>query len=148
MLQAIQLKPIQATEFEELFAKYKAALITVIEDTFGWDEGFQRERFRTRFDLSWFNWVDIGDRRVGYICYWEKASEIHISLLIIDAKERGLGFGRKAMAYLHAEAHKRNCRVTLSSFRKNVEAIKFYEGLGYVAAGGDEHFLDMILNVP
>ena len=117
---------------KDLFERYRSALKTVVEDSFGWDEIFQRKRSKDRYEADWFHWIENEGIRIGYVCYCVKGLEIHVSLLIIDEDKRSLGHGRMVMERIHSEARKRNCSVTLSSFRKNSSAIKFYEKVGYV----------------
>lgn len=148
MQRIVRLTPVASGHEQELFVRYKSALMAVIHGAFGWDEAFQRERFETCYERDWFYWIEINGSRIGYICYWSKASEMHVSLLIVDDAERGRGYGRNAMEYVHAMARQQGCRITLSSFRENVSAIKFYEKLGYAIVGGDEHFIDMELGAP
>ena len=127
------------SNLDEAFVKYKQALSPVIEEAFGWDEKFQLERFRSRYELSWFSWVFIDGERVGFVCYYVKASDLHLSLLVIDPDKRDRGLGRRVMEHLQSLAS----RVTLSSFRNNYAAVRFYESLGYRIVGGDEHFVDL-----
>lgn len=80
---------------------------------------------------------------MGFLCFWQKSQEVHISLLVIDSDKRKLGHGHLVMEYLHKKARDQGCKVTLSSFRKNQSAIRFYKSIGYEISGGDEHFVDM-----
>ncbi len=144
----IKFVPVKSTDRESIFLKYKSALIEIVEETFGWDESFQNERFKTHYEPDWFFWVETNAERVGYICFFKKEAEIHLSLLIVDAEKRDRGYGRLAMIHLHELARLDDRKVTLSSFRRNVEAIKFYKRLGYIEIGGDEHFVDMALPTP
>ncbi len=148
MHSSVEFIPINSQDHADLYAKYRSALLDVIENTFGWNEEFQQERFKNRYELDWFHWIEVSNVRVGYICFFEKASEIHLSLLIVDAESRDRGNGRLAMNHLHALARADRRMVTLSSFRKNAGAINFYERLGYIATGGDENFIDMVLAAP
>jgi len=141
-------KPILPEDENALFERYKSAMKPVVEDSFGWDEVFQRERFKNRYETDWFHWIENEGTRIGYICFCIKESEVHVSLLIIDQDKRSLGYGRMVMERIHSEVRKRNCSVTLSSFRNNSSAIRFYEKAGYRVVGGDEHFLDMELVAP
>ena len=135
-----------ANDLPVAYSKFRSAMIAIIDEAFGWNEEFQNERFRNRYDLNWFYWVEIESERIGYICIHEKSLEIHISLLIVEPEERNLGYGRLTMAHIHKQARQRGCKVTLSSFRNNESAIRFYEKLGYTIVGGDEHFVDMAKN--
>lgn len=148
MKRLFEFKPVSSSDSEELFALYKSALKSIVEETFGWDEAFQRERFKSRYDQTWFHWIEDRGDNVGFVCYWRKTNELHLSLLIIVEDKRNIGYGQAVMERLHAEARRQNGFVTLSSFRKNLSAIKFYEKLRYSVVGGDDHFVDMKLDAP
>lgn len=62
-----------------------------LEEAFGWNEDFQLDRFQSRYEPSWFHGIIVDGSRVGYICYWQKPSEIHVLLLIIDSNTRNFG---------------------------------------------------------
>lgn len=144
----IKFSSVSDAEREALYRGYKTALLPIVEATFGWNEEFQRERFYSRYELNWFQWLEHAGKRIGYICYWSKNSEIHLSLLIVEPGYRSQGCGQLVMTQLHERARTQHSKVTLSSFRKNTGAVKFYERLGYKEIGGDEHFVDMILEQP
>ena len=147
-MSSIEFNKIDSLDRDAVYESYKDALFPVIENTFGWNEAFQRERFQTSYQLNWFHWIELSEKRIGYICYWEKANEIHLSLLIINSDARSEGYGTLVMNRLHEIARAKRSKVTLSSFRNNTGAIKFYERLGYKVIGGDEHFVDMVLETP
>lgn len=143
----IHLSKMQSADLEEAFLLYSNALSEVIEKTFGWDEGFQRNRFQSKYDLDWFHWIDVDSQRVGYVCFYETKLELHVSLLIIYNELRGQLFGKRAMEALHQRARQNSCRITLSSFKNNVGAIRFYQNLGYEIIGEDSHFYEMALKI-
>jgi uncharacterized protein (DUF952 family)/GNAT superfamily N-acetyltransferase len=143
--QVVRFTAVGSEDRESLFLKYKSAFFKLIEDSFGWDEKFQRERFESRYEQDWFRWIEANDQCVGYVCYWTSATELHVALLVIDEDMRGRGYGNQVMQRLHREALKQLLKIKLSSFRKNAAAVKFYKKLGYVTTGEDDHFLDMEL---
>ncbi len=51
------------------------------------------------------------------------------------------------MLHLHNQARESGRKITLSSFKKNEGAIRFYETLGYKIIGSDENFVDMAFTV-
>lgn len=143
VLDEIRLTPFVSEDLKAAFQLYEETLRSVVDRAFGWEDGFQRERFASRYELSWFHWVEASANRVGYVCFFEKSDELHMSLLIIDPKFQGRSFGRKVMSLLQNRAKQSSKRVTLSSFKKNEAAISFYQKLGYQITGEDEHFVDL-----
>ena len=144
----LQIIPMLNSDLESAFSFYKTSLEEVISKTFGWNEEFQRNRFWSRYQLDWFHWIEADMERLGYICFYQSSLEIHISLIIILPEKQRCSYGRQAMLHLHDQARQSGRKVTLSSFKENVSAIRFYETLGYKIVGSDEHFVDMELTDP
>lgn len=133
------------SDHNEAFLLYKAALKPIVEEAFGWDENFQKDRFRNKYEPSWFHWIEANSQRVGYVCFFETASELHVSLLIIFDDFRNKKYGRNIMETLQQRAFQKSLKVTLSSFKNNTGAIRFYKNMGYDINAEDAYFYDMIL---
>jgi len=134
------------SDHNEAFLLYKAALKAVIEDAFGWNEDFQKDRFRDKYEPSWLYWIEANSQRVGYVCFFETPSELHVSLLIIFDDFRNKMYGRNIMETLQQRAFQKSLKVTLSSFKNNTGAIRFYKTMGYDIVAEDAYFYDMILS--
>lgn len=83
------------------------------------------------------------------LCFKPYDNAYHIHLLIISPQYQDQSLGKKVMSLIHEKAHQeqRN-QVTLSSFRNNTRAIRFYQSLGYqVIDDSDEDFVGMALNL-
>jgi len=133
------------SDHNEAFLLYKSALSPVIESAFGWNDDYQKNRFQTRYEPSWFHWIEVDSERIGYICYYETKIELHVSLLIIFDKFRNRAFGKNIMIQLQDSARKQSLAVTLSTFKNNTGAIRFYQKLGYKITAEDDYFYDMAL---
>ena len=131
------------SDLDVAFLIYKASLEDVIANTFGWNEEFQKNRFFNRYQPDWFHWIERNSQRIGYICFYQSDLETHVSLIIIFPEKQRHSYGRQLMLYLHNQARQFGRKITLSSFKKNEGAIRFYENLGYKIVGGDEDFVDM-----
>lgn len=144
----LKIVPMPISDLDNAFVIYKASLEEYIDKTFGWNEEFQRTRFFGQYQADWFHWIEVDLERVGYICYWQSDFEIHISLLIIFPEKQRHSYGRQLMLLLHDQAFRCGLKITLSSFKKNTRAIRFYENIGYKIVGSDEHFVDMVQTAP
>lgn len=143
----IQFRLVSNSEFEDLFAFVKPGLFIHVDNGFGWDDDFQRQRLLNDYHPSWFHWIYREKERVGLVCFKPYDNAYHIHLLIIYPQYQGKMFGKEVMSLIHNKAHQeqRN-QVTLSSFRSNARAISFYQALGYqVVDKCDEDFLGMAL---
>lgn len=135
-----------AFDHNEEFLLYKSALLPVIEEAFGWNEAFQKERFYTKYDPSWFYWIEINSQSIGYVCFFETTSELHISLLIIIHSFRNKTYGRNIMENLQQRALQKSLKVTLSTFKNNTGAVRFYKNMGYNIIAEVAYFYDMTLS--
>lgn len=52
MVHSFNLSKMPAFDHTEAFLHYKAALMPTIEEAFGWDEEFQKDRFRTKCPIK------------------------------------------------------------------------------------------------
>lgn len=134
------------TEFEEIFACVKQGLHTHIEQVFGWDDEFQRDRLRNSYQQAWFHWVVEEGDKVGLACFKRYDNAMHLHLLIVFPSKQRQGVGHRVMERLKELA----CRegreaLTLSSFAVNTQAVKLYQSLGYQITDSDEQFVSMKL---
>ena len=140
----IELLTMPKEQLESCFLEYKRALYSYIEASFSWDENDQKKRFQTRYDPSWFYRIISGSTEIGFVCFFETDKALHISLLIMYQNFRGKGYGKSVMDMIHERAEQNSVQVTLSSFKKNTAAIRFYHKLGYVIEGEDDVFVDLV----
>ncbi len=131
---------------EQTYRLYKSSLYRLIDDEFGWDEVFQRERFFKSYKPDSFYWIFNNDDLLGLVSIVESHSKAHLHLLLLFPEHREKGHGKTIMKMIHKKFSSR--QITLSSFRKNDRAIRFYERLGYRVSGGDESFLDLCFDNP
>lgn len=143
----------KGSEFEahdraRAFALYKITLRPVIERAFGWDESFQLGRFSEKYPTEWFHWIHHMGSEVGFIAHHTTDADLHLSLLVLAPEHQKKGIGAQAMSQIHTLAREKKMSVSLSSFKTNVDAIRFYEHLGYVQTGSDEYFVDFTFSNP
>ena len=144
----LQFKNFTSEDMSLAFEIYKSGLHNVIEEAFGWSEDYQLQRFNSRYKREWFHWIEKDLERIGYVCFNSHNEEVHISLLIINQHLRSKGYGKQVMLQIHEMAQKENySTVTLSSFKNNLTAVKFYIRLGYQIINEDEYFLDLSLPI-
>ncbi|MEZ8386605.1 GNAT family N-acetyltransferase [Vibrio splendidus] len=145
----IQFQLVSNSEFEELFACVKQGLFIHVDNVFGWDDDFQRQRLLNDYHPSWFHWLYLGKQRGGLVCFKPYDNAYHIHLLIIFPQYQGRTLGKEVMTLIHKRAMEEGRKhVTLSSFRSNTRAISFYQALGYqIVDDCDEDFVGLALNL-
>lgn len=126
---------------QEVFELTKTGLFPFVDEVFGWDDDFQKQRMRNDYQSEWFFWAIIEGTRVGYVCFKRYEQAIHLHLIIIDQIHQRKGYGRAIMQAIQSIAFKEKRDVTLSSFKCNELAVKLYKELGYEVEKEEEHFL-------
>lgn len=138
------LENISTDELDEVYELYKEGLFEFIDQTFGWNEEFQRSRFQSSYAKETLFWVLDGNRqRIGLLCYRKSDQALHLSLLLLYKAHQGSGIGRQIMEQLEALASEEGIRITLSTFKVNRKAFSFYQSLGYQVERQDENFYEM-----
>ena len=68
----------------------------------------------------------------GYISFETVGGVAYLSELIVSKKSRRLGIGRKLIEKFEETCKNKGCHmVYLETSEKHLEAVKFYEGMGY-----------------
>lgn len=126
-----------------LFSLYESALRPYIEASLGWDRSFQLERFRRAYLPEATKIILADDAFAGYVVLKETEAALHVSLLLLTRKFRYRGIGSTIMKHIHEAAAAQRKQVTLSCFRNNDGALRFYLGLGYRIGHADDAFYDL-----
>lgn len=147
---AINLVPMSegTVDRQALFALYKLSLHEYIDQTFGWDEDFQHERFSTSYHDPEISLIVLDSATVGYFALRNETKSLHLSLLLLQPESRNRGIGRMVMQALISRAAASNRPLTLSCFLRNRAAISFYQKLGFCVVTEDEHFVTYRSPIP
>ncbi|MEQ5839509.1 GNAT family N-acetyltransferase [Paraburkholderia acidicola] len=147
---AVHLLPMSegAIDRQALFALYKRSLHEYIDQTFGWDEDFQQDRFSNSYPDPEISLIVSGSTTVGYVALRNEPKSLHLSLLLLQPESRNRGIGRTVMQTLMSRAAAFSQPVTLSCFVRNRAAISFYQKLGFCVVTEDEHFVTYRSPIP
>lgn len=137
----LEFKPTHAHDNGAIFDVIKETLFEHIDEVFGWDDGFQNERLQRDYQPEWFHWVEVSGERRALVCFKRYEGGLHLHLILVFKKFQAQGLGRQVMQKLQAIARKEARDVTLSSFKCNTGALRFYRNLGYKIEAEEEHFL-------
>lgn len=125
----------------DLYELYYLLLREYIEPIFGWDEMFQQQRFEKEYPSHETFLVVYRAMIAGFIVLKYGSEELHLSLLLLHPKFQSLGIGTCIMELVLAQAKSLKVSVTLSCFRQNYQALKFYDCLGFQRTDEDAHFV-------
>ena len=121
------LRQATAGDCEQLYGIQSKAMKPYVEQTWGWDEGFQQDRFRQGFDPDTTRVVLSNDREIGFLRVTEKKGVAFIAQIYIIPDYQGKGIGTA----LVREVLARNLPVELSVLKLNTDARRLYERLGF-----------------
>lgn len=136
----MQYAKIKASEFDKAYDLFKSYMSPVIQQAIGWDEEFQRTGFTNNYRPEWLHWVCSDGKKLGLLCIREKSECLHIHLVIVFEQFQGTGKGYDILSDLQKQANDKPQPITLSSFKCNERAIKFYKSMGFGVVSEDEHF--------
>ena len=132
---AMKLRSATVLDRDRLFEIHRAALGPYVEQTWGWDEAWQREHFRKHFDLTGLSVIQCDGREVGFMQVARRPDATWLHNIEIEPDYQGRGLGTLLVRALLEDARKRRIPVRLQVLRVNERARWFYERLGFTATG-------------
>ncbi len=120
-----------------------AAMREYIEQTWGWDEHFQRELHERRFESQEFQIVSLDGHDVGIMSVALEPDCVFLNQIYILPEHQGQGIGGKCMLNVFERATRSNLPVKLKVLRVNPRAVAFYERLGFTITGDTDTHLFM-----
>ncbi len=127
MSDAVDIRPAALEDLESLFDLHRTVFRSHIEEIWGWDEEWQRSRFRQEFDSSVTSVVQVAGRTVGYVQTVVDANQLYLQNIALHPEVQRQGIGTCLVKRLQQDAVERNVPVNLSLFRTNPQAVNFYE---------------------
>ncbi len=138
----LTLRTARQDDKEFVYQVKRASMREYIEQTWGWDEQFQRQLHDRRFGSQEFQIVSFGGHDVGIMSVALQPDCVFLNQIYILPEHQGQGIGEKCMRTVFERATKSNLPVKLRVLRVNSRAAAFYERLGFTITGEtDTHFL-------
>ena len=107
-----------------------------IDQTWGWDEKFQRMSFIEHSPWQRFQVITIGHVATGGACIAESRSSIDLEMMFIDPRSQRKGIGSEFLTDLLGRARK-ECRIVRLRVLKVNPAKALYQRLGFVKVSED-----------
>jgi ribosomal protein S18 acetylase RimI-like enzyme len=126
---------LRASDFDEvddLFAIHCAASRPYVEQTWGWDEDWQRQYFRDHFKPSLRQVIVCQGTPVGFVDVTRTAGRLDLINIEIVPAFQGRRIGTRIIRELIAESERSGVPVHLQVLRKNTRAEALYRRLGFV----------------
>ena len=114
-----------------------------VEKAYGpWDDAWQRDYFRRRFDPANLRVIQLQDQDVGVLFVQARSEELFLAEIEILPEFQRKGIGAAVMRDLMDEARRQGKPVALQVLKGNVDARRFYERLGFKVTGEKkEHYV-------
>lgn len=124
-------RPATAADYDFLYWLHAATIREAVAATWGWDEIFQRQRFRQHFDPDVQQIIVVDGKDVGVLKLEERPGEPFLSLIEIAPAYQGQGLGTRIIRDLLQEVHGAGKALTLHVLKANPRARALYERLGF-----------------
>lgn len=127
---------------EWLYKLYCSTMRTYIEQTWGWDEGYQKNCLETNLYPTKFRIVIVNNNDVGAYLINQENNYYWLEMLLISKKMQGKGLGTAIIKTIQAQTENDRKPLKLSVLKVN-PAKKFYSRLGFCVYDQDESFFKM-----
>ena len=136
----------QATDadYDFLYKLHVLALRPYVELLWGWEETWQQEYFKRKFNPLTRKIIQIEGWDAGVLVVQHHPQQIYIALIEVMPEFQGRGVGTAILTELCSQARACNKAVTLHVLKSNHPARRLYEKSGFVIASEEEHRIKMI----
>lgn len=115
----------------------------VIEQTWGWDETWQRSEFDKRFETSSVWIIEADTRAAGTVWLEWKPDSLYVHELQVVPDLQGRGIGTNVLNQVIAQGGQKALPVTLSVVPANSRAKQLYERIGFEVTNVEPPFIRM-----
>ncbi len=126
-MKQFSLRRATARDREWLYAIHREGMRSYVQQMWGWDEDFQRERFRQGFDPEATQVILAAGSEIGFLRVAEREGVITLEQIFIASGHRGRGVGTALLRDILA----RGLPVRLRVLKANAAARRLYERLGF-----------------
>ena len=137
------LRPASERDREFLYALHCSTMRDVIEQTWGWNEAWQRADFQKRFDAYTVSIIEAGSRSVGSLWLEQKPDSLYIHDLQVAPQEQGRGIGTAVIEMVIEQGASCGLPIVLSVLPANPRAMRLYERLGFRVTCVEPPFIRM-----
>jgi ribosomal protein S18 acetylase RimI-like enzyme len=139
----LNLRPATEGDREFLYALHCATMRDVIEQTWGWDDAWQRADFEKRFAAYTVSIIEAGSRSVGSLWLEQRPDSLYIHELQVAPPHQGRGIGTAVIEMVIEQGASRGLPITLSVVPANPRARDLYERLGFRVTCVEPPFIRM-----
>jgi GNAT superfamily N-acetyltransferase len=135
-------RPAKQEDESFLYSCYQRTMRGYIDQTWGWDEEFQRMSFIEHLPWQRFQVITIDHVPIGGACIAESRSSIDLEMMFIDPRSQRKGIGSEFLTDLLGRARK-ECQIVRLRVLKVNPAKALYQRLGFVKVSEDPATVEM-----
>jgi ribosomal protein S18 acetylase RimI-like enzyme len=139
----VSLRPAAEQDREFLYALHCSTMRDSIEQTWGWDDAWQRVNFEQRLASYAVSIIEADSRPVGSLWLEFKPGELYIHDLEVAPPHQGKGIGATVVKMVIEQGARQGLPVVLSVLSVNPRARALYERLGFRATAIEPPFVRM-----
>ena len=141
-MEDINLREVKTEDFKFLYNLHREALMPYIDLTWGWEEEWQLDYFRERFDPGTRKIIQFKGEDIGCISVQDQKDALFIAYIAILPIYQSRGIGSHLIREVIWEAENRNIPVRIHTLKVN-PVLELYERLGFQITGSTETHLLM-----
>ena len=142
------MRPAAPEDEQFLSSVYCVTMRAMIEQTWGWDDVWQRAEFGRRFRQFRVSVIEVGSRDVGGLFLEERPDSLYVHEVQVAPAFQGQGIGSAVVKMVIEQGASRGLPVTLSVVSANPRARSLYERLGFRVTRVEPPFVRMRHDVP
>jgi ribosomal protein S18 acetylase RimI-like enzyme len=137
------LRPASERDREFLYALHCSTMRDLIEQTWGWDDAWQRDAFQKRFAAYTVSVIEAGSRSVGSLWLEQRPDSLYVHDLQVTPTQQGRGIGTAVMERVIEQGAGRGLPVVLSVLQANPRVLHLYDRLGFRVTHVEPPFIRM-----
>ncbi len=134
-MEELNFRKAHANDSEFVFTVKKTAFRKYIEQVWGWDDSYQRERHNKEFASHDFRIIQFRGTDVGFLITSCTSDMLKVNQIYILPEYQGRGIGSACLTRIIDDANLEQKSVVLKVLKVNTRGIAFYQRLGFTIVG-------------
>ena len=142
-MDGLSLRKAHASDSEFVFTVKKAAYREYVEQVWGWDDDYQRERHNREFASHDFHIIQFREIDVGFFITSSTSDTLKVNQIYILPEYQGKGIGSACMTRIIDNANLEQRVVVLQVLKVNTRGVVLYQRLGFTIVDEDSIYIQM-----
>jgi len=142
-VEELSLRKAHARDSEFVFTVKKAAYREYVEQVWGWDDNYQRERHNKEFASYDFRIIQFRETDVGFLITSSTSDTLKVNQIYILPEYQGRGIGSACLTHIIDDANLAQKSVVLKVLKVNTRGIALYQRLGFTIVDESSEYFQM-----